>query len=296
MNKFTEQISSGDAVVRIDVIGGEKRDRLVQDDAFLNYRLGVVGVSHESTKAKPDIIWYIEKSPKAIVFKDDQLILDGDWNEGELNKIMVSMLAMEMDNIGVHPFHSSCVRYKDKTILLLGSETNHGKSMSQLEGCNRGGLLISTETTVTDGEGVALYGSKNIWSPKKRAKGTERSDLPSQDEGVNIFFEKEPEMPQFNDPSNIDLVIMPSIDGWFKTEVIPMEQFERCFHTYHSLSNFFGLSQCLTPDGHVMPIIDTDEKRQARGMFVSKFAAGRPYFMIRSKTPQILFDEIDKLL
>jgi hypothetical protein len=203
---------------------------------------------------------------------------------------------MEMDNIGVHPFHSSCVRYKDKTILLLGSEANHGKSMGQLEGCNRGGSLISTETTVTDGEGVALYGSKNIWSPKKRAKGTERSDLPNQDEGVGIFFEKEPEMPHFLEPSNIDLVIMPCIDGWFKTDVVPMGQFERCFHTYHSLSNFFGLSQCLTPDGFVMPIIDTDEKRQARGKFVSKFAEGRPYYMIRAKTPQILFDEIDKLL
>jgi hypothetical protein len=45
-----------------------------------------------------------------------------------------------------------------------------------------------------------------------------------------------------------------------------------------------------------MPVIDTDEKRQARGKFVSKFAAGRPYFMIRAKTPQILFDEVDKLL
>jgi hypothetical protein len=83
------------------------------------------------SKKEPDIIWNIEKSPKAVVFQDGKLILDGDWNEGELNKIIVSMLAMEMDNIGLHPFHSSCVRYKDKTILLLGSETNHGKSMGR---------------------------------------------------------------------------------------------------------------------------------------------------------------------
>jgi hypothetical protein len=103
-------------------------------------------------------------------------------------------------------------------------------------------------------------------------------------------------MPAFNEESNIDLVIMPSIDGWFKTEVAPMGQFERCFHTYHSLSNFFGLSQCLSPEGHVMTIIDTDEKRQKRGKFVAKFAAGRPYFLIRAKTPQLLFDEIDKIL
>lgn len=295
MNLFSEQISSNKAAVRIDVIGGEKREHIVEDDTFLNYRLGSVEVSQKITKGKPDIVWNIDKLVKNIFYKEGQLILDSLWEEGEINKIMVSMLAMEMDNVGLHPFHSSSVRYRDKTILLLGSENNHGKSMSQLEGCRRGGQLISTETTVTDGNGVALFGSKNVYI-RKRAKGTERSDIPDQDEGVCKFFDKEPEMPHYNDPSNIDLVIMPCIDGWFDTKVVPMIQFERCFHTYHSLSNFFGLSQLLSPDGLVMPIIDTDEKRQARGKFVSKFAEGRQYFMIRAKTPQIVFDEIDKLL
>jgi len=31
MYNFTEEISSGNAVVRIDVVGGEKRNRLVED-------------------------------------------------------------------------------------------------------------------------------------------------------------------------------------------------------------------------------------------------------------------------
>lgn len=28
----------------------------------------------------------------------------------------------------------------------------------------------------------------------------------------------------------------------------------------------------------------------------AKYAAGRPYFMIRAKSPQLVFDEIDKLM
>ena len=45
-----------------------------------------------------------------------------------------------------------------------------------------------------------------------------------------------------------------------------------------------------------MPIVDTDERRQDRGAFCAKYAAGRPYFMIRAKSPQLVFDEIDKLM
>ena len=61
--------------------------------------------------------------------------------------------------------------------------------------------------------------------------------------------------------------------------------------------NFFGMNQLLSgEDGLVMPIVDTDERRQARGAFCAKFAASAPYYMMRAKTPQIIFDEIDKII
>ena len=72
----------------------------------------------------------MDAEKKDIRYEDGVLTLDGKWEEGELNKIMVSMLANEMDKCGLHPFHSSCVVYKGKTILLVGGENNHGKSMS----------------------------------------------------------------------------------------------------------------------------------------------------------------------
>lgn len=297
MSTFSEQISSNKAVLRFDVVGGPERTAVAEDMSFLNYRLGSVEVSHEITKEKPDIIWYYDEAVKTIRYVDGQLILTSFWEEGELNKIMVSMLANEMDKVGLHPFHSSSVIYKGHGILLVGGENNHGKSMTQLEGCRRGAEIFSTETTVMDHEsGIALYGSKNIYV-RKRAKGTERSDLADQDEGVKMFFGDEPEMPMCYEPKQMDLAVMPCIDGWFKTEVKPMGQFEASYQSYHSMMNFFGLNQLLCGKyGLAMPIVDTDERRQDRAAFCAKYAAGRPYYMIRAKSPQLVFDEIDKLM
>lgn len=297
MSTFSEQISSNKAVLRFDVVGGPARTAVAEDMSFLNYRLGAVEVSHEITKERPDIIWYYDEKVKSIRYEDGQLILTSFWEEGELNKIMVSMLANEMDKVGLHPFHSSSVVYKGHGILLVGGENNHGKSMTQLEGCRRGAEIFSTETTVMDHKScIALYGSKNIYV-RKRAKGTERSDLADQDEGVKMFFGDEPEMPMCYEPKQMELAVMPCIDGWFKTEVKPMGQFEAAYQSYHSMMNFFGLNQLLSGgDGLVMPIIDTDERRQDRGAFCARYAAGRPYFMIRAKTPQLVFDEIEKLM
>jgi hypothetical protein len=295
MEILREEMMCGDGVLRIDMVGAENQEHILDEMTFLSYRLASVHSRKEIQKSKPDIIWNREKSIKDIRYKGGQLFLDGEWEQGELNKVCVSMLAFEMEKVGLHPFHSSAVRYRGKTILFLGGENNHGKSMSQIEGCRRGGQIISTETTVTDDNGIVIMGSKNVYL-RMRAKGTERADLPSQDQGVAKFFDKEPEFVNFEDPAPIDLVIMPGIDGHFDTKVIEMNRFEREYQTYHSLMNYFGLNQLLAPGGLVMPIVDTDELRQKRGNFVSRFVENKPYFMIRAKTPQILFEEVEKLM
>ena len=295
MGILREEMMSGDGVLRIDVISADNQEHVLDEMTFLNYRLASVQSRKEIKKSKPDIIWNRDKSIKDIRYKGGQLFLDGEWEQGELNKVCVSMLAFEMEKVGLHPFHSSAVRYRGKTILFLGGENNHGKSMSQIEGCRRGGQVVSTETTVTDDDGIVIMGSKDVYL-RMRAKGTERADLPSQDQGVAKFFDKEPEFVNFEDPAPIDLVIMPGIDGHFDTKVVEMNRFEREYQTYHSVMNYFGLNQLLAPGGLVMPIVDTDEFRQKRGNFVSRFVENKPYFMIRAKTPQILFEEAEKLM
>jgi hypothetical protein len=127
-----------------------------------------------------------------------------------------------------------------------------------------------------------------------RAKGTERADKPNQDQGVAKFFDQTPQFVPYNEPSDTDLVILPSIDGNFDTKVVEMIPFEREYQTYHSLMNYFGLNQLLAP-GLVMPIIDTDELRGKRADFCHRFAQ-RPYYLIRAKNPQLVLDEVEKLL
>ncbi len=295
MGILCEELMSGSAVLRIDMHGATDQDTILDEMTFLNYRLASAQSRKEIKKSKPDIIWNRETAEKGIRYEGGQLFLDGRWEQGELNKVCVAMLAFEMDKAGLHPFHSSAVRYKGKTILFLGGENNHGKSMSQIEGCRRGGQIVSTETTVTDDDGIVVMGSKNVYL-RMRAKGTERADLPSQDQGVAKFFDKEPEFINFNDPAPVDLVIMPGIDGHFDTKVVEMNRFEREYQTFHSVMNYFGLNQLLSPGGLVMPIVDTDYLRQKRGNFVSRFAENKPYFVIRAKTPRILFDEAEKLI
>src|SRR2546427_12498871 len=84
---------------------------------------------------------------------------NGDRPAGPIQKVIVTMLALRMEELGLHPFHASAVRYRDRTILFLGGESNHGKSMGQIEACRRGALLVSTETTGIDESGKAVMGS-----------------------------------------------------------------------------------------------------------------------------------------
>ena len=291
--RCSEELTSGAARLRVDVYGPKPVAHVLDEMTFLNYRLADVKVEPAGKRARPDVVWRQDESRKSIALADGALTLGGEWFQGELQKILVSMLALKMEEAGLHPFHSSAVRYKDKTILFIGGESNHGKSMSQIEGCRRGGLVVSTETTVTDEQGVVVMGSKAVFL-RLRAKGTERADKVNQDEGVAKFFDETPEFVIYDKPSNVDLVILPSIDGNFDTALKEMAPFERNYQTFHSLMNYHGLHELLAT-GLPMPIIDTDQARARRADFCSRFAQ-RPYYLIRAKTPQLLFEEVEKVL
>jgi len=177
--------------------------------------------------------------------------------------------------------------------MFLGGESNSGKSMSQIEGSRRGAEVVSTETVVTDERGWSMLGSKSIFL-RKRAKGTERADKLSQDQGVALFFGQAPEVKIRTTPGDIDLVVMPDIDGNYDITSAPLSRFEAEYQTYHCLMNYLGLHQLLAP-GLVMPIIDTPELRQRRADFCSRFCE-RPYHIMRGKTPSDILDEVEKLL
>lgn len=290
--RLSEEMSAGPARLRVDVLGGPPREHVLDDMNFLNYRLADVRLEPAVSLPEPDVVWDVE-GEKDISYDGRAMHLRGDWAAGPLQKVVVAMLALRMEAVGLHPSHSSSVRYRDKTVLFLGGESNHGKSMGQIEACRRGGLLVSTETTVIDEDCRAVMGSKDVFL-KKRATGTERADKAAPTQGVNKFWGEMPTWELFDEPTFVDVVIVPAIDGNFDASTVEMIPFERQFQTLHSLQNYFLLNELLAP-GFAMPMVDTEPLRKARAGFVEQLA-DRPYYFIRAATPQVLLDEVDKIL
>jgi hypothetical protein len=293
MLQLSEEFSSGGARLRFDVYGSEPRDHILDELAFLAYRLASVQIEPQVTRPAPDIVWDQDALAKSVGYDGNTLFLDGEWFQGEVQKIIVSMLALRMEHLGLHPFHSSAIRTRDRTVMFMSGEANHGKTMAQIEGSRRGGLVVSTETTVTDERGWVVTGSKTTFL-KTRSKGTERSDIPDARQGAAKFFAETPTFVTYDDPCDVDLVVLPAIDGNFDTQVVEMIPFEKEYQTYHALINYHGLHQLLAP-GLPMPIIDTDALRVQRADFCHRFAQ-RPYYLIRVPNPQLLLDEVEKLL
>jgi hypothetical protein len=289
--QLTEEMSAGPARLRVDVYGGAPRAHVLEDLNFLNYRLADVRISPEVTLSEPDIVWH-QEGDKAISYDGRVMHFRGPWPAGPIQKVVVTMLALRMEAVGLHPFHAAAVRYRDRTVMFLGGESNHGKSMGQLEACRRGAMLVSTETTVVDENGWAVVGSKEPFI-RKRTEGTERADKAAPDRGVQKFFGEMPTWEVYPDPSNVDVVVVPAIDGNFDPSCAAMIPFERQFQTFHSLQNYFLLNELLAAD-LPMPLVDTEPLRQARARWVTRFT-DRPYYFVRAATPPVLMDEVDKV-
>ena len=290
--QLSEEMSAGRARLRVDVFGQAARDHVLEDLNFLNYRLADVRISPTVTLAEPDIVWH-QDGEKGISYDGRRMTFMGPWPAGPIQKVIVAMLALRMEAVGLHPFHASAVRYRGTTVLFLGGESNHGKSMGQIEACRRGGLLVSTETTVIDEDGVAVMGSKSVFL-KKRTEGTERVDKAAPERGVAKFFGDMPTWKQCDEPTPVGVVVVPAIDGNFDPSLAEMIPFERQFQTLHSLQNYFLLNELLAP-GFPMPVVDTEALRRARAGFVARFS-DRPYYFVRAATPQLLMDEVDRVL
>ncbi|MCI0581377.1 MAG: hypothetical protein L0227_00540 [Chloroflexi bacterium] len=290
--QLSEQMSAGTASLRVDVLGGAPREHVLDDLSFLNYRLADVRISPEVTLAEPDIVWR-QDGDKAVTYDGRTIRFDGPWPAGPIQKVIVAMLALRMEAAGLHPSHSAAVHYRGRTFLFLGGESNHGKSMGLIEAGLRGGLQVASETTVIDEAGRAAMGSVEPFLVK-RTEGTERSDKAAPNRGVEKFWGEMPSWGFFDGTPEIDLVIVPAIDGNFDPATNRLILFEAQFQFLHSLQNYFLTNELLAP-GHVMPLIDTDALRQRRAAFVARFCE-RPFFFIRAATPQVLLDEVEKVL
>jgi hypothetical protein len=289
--QLIEEFIAGAARLRVDV-HGDTRDHVLDDLSFLDYRLADVRISPEVTLAEPDIVWD-QDGEKDVRYDGRVVTFTGPWPAGPLQKVIVAVLALRMEAVGLHPSHSAAVHYRGSTFLFLGGESNHGKSMGLIEAGRRGALQVASETTVIDESGRAVMGSEATFLVK-RTEGTERSDKAAPNKGVEKFWGEMPTWARHEGQPPIDLVIVPAIDGNFDPATSQLIAFEAQFQFLHSLQNYFLTNELLAP-GHVMPLLDTDALRRRRAAFVADFCR-RPFFFIRAATPQVLLDEVERVL
>jgi hypothetical protein len=290
--QLTEEFSAGAARLRVDVYGGQPRPHVLDDLTFLNYRLADVRISPEVTLDAPDIVWNRDGA-KDVAYDGRIVRFTGDWPAGPIQKVIVAVLALRMEAVGLHPSHSAAVNYRGRTFLFLGGESNHGKSMGLIEAGLRGGLQVASETTVIDEAGRAVMGSVAPFLVK-RTEGTERSDKAAPNKGVEKFWGEMPTWGMYRGTPDIDLVIVPAIDGNFDPATNELIPFERQFQFLHSLQNYLLTNELLAP-GQVMPMLDDDALRRRRAGFVASFCE-RPFFFVRAATPQVLMDEVERVL
>jgi len=293
MRKLSEEIAIENARIRIDTFSDEEIRTAVGDPSFLTYRLGQVEISTEPTKPEPDVTWTI-RGERSLSYENRTLVMGGTYSEGEVQRILISLLVKALEDIDLFTFHASACYYGGRCVVFLSGEDNHGKTMSLLEVSRRGGEVVAGESLICNREGEIVSGSKDVFL-RSRPKGAERIDKPPAMQGVNKFFDALPTFKYHEGATNVDLIVLPDIDGNFDTFVGEMESFEKEYQTFHCLGDFYIL-RSLISSRVPMPIVDDEEHRRKRAAFIADFARERPYYFLRGRSPRVIVDELDKIL
>ncbi|MEM4246643.1 MAG: hypothetical protein QW390_05050 [Candidatus Bathyarchaeia archaeon] len=292
---ISQEYRIGEARIRLECITETKIDEILTNTSFLTYILAGLEFSTQMKRERADILWYRSRSEKILRFDGETLTLEGGWTEGEVQRLIVPMLRRELERRGFYAFHAAVLRFMEKNIMFMTGEENHGKTMSLIECCRRGGRLIGTESIICDEDCMIAAASKKVFlESEERSKGTERVDKPSSHQGIQKFFDSLPEFKFIEGEKSIDMVFLPDIDGNYDTFTAEMEAFEKEYQTFQCLSSLYWLTKLLAPQVP-MPIFDDDVLRQRRARFTSKFAE-RPYYFIRGSRPQVILDEVEKVI
>lgn len=292
---ISEEYYIDEAKVRLDCHVKEDTSKVLSNTSFLTYLLAGIEISDKPSKPKPDIIWYRNSEDRRLKYEDEELEIHGGWIEGEVQKLVVPILRKELEKANLHAFHAAVCKFRGKNVMFMTGEENHGKTMSLIECCRRGGNLIGAESIICDQNGDIRFASKRVFiESEERSKGTERIDKPSSHQGVKKFFGVLPDINLIEGEKKIDVVTFPDIDGNYDTFTSEMKSFEKEYQTFQCLSYLYFLPAIISSQVP-MPIFDNDALRRKRAEFITKFTQ-RPYYFIRGSRPQVILDEVEKIL
>ena len=291
--QLSEEMSAGTARLRVDVYGGEPREHVLDDLNFLNYRLADVRISPEVTLADPDIVWH-QDGDKAVTYDGRVVTFTGPWPAGPIQKVIVAVLALRMEDVGLHPSHSAAVHYRGRTHAVPGRRVEP----RQVDGPHRGRPSAApSRSPPRRRSSTRTAGPSWARSTRSCASGRRARSAPTRPRPTRASRSSGARCPPGACtracPTSTSSSC-PAIDGNFDPATNELIPFERQFQFLHSLQNYFLTNELLAP-GHVMPLVDNDRLRERRADFVARFCE-RPFYFIRAATPQVLLDEVDGIL
>jgi hypothetical protein len=94
-------MSAGPGRIRLDLVGNEGPEHVLEHIDLLNYRLTKVRLGPEVALGISDMIWYPDTRARAVSCDGMVVRYDGEWVVGPLWKSMAKILALALSEVRV---------------------------------------------------------------------------------------------------------------------------------------------------------------------------------------------------
>ena len=235
--QLSEEMSAGTARLRVDVYGSEPREHVLDDLTFLNYRLADVRISPEVTLAEPDIIWQ-QDGDKAIRYDGRVMRFTGPWPAGPSRRSSSRCSRFGWRRWGCIPptARPSIIAAGPCSSWAASPTTARAWATSKRAFAARSRSRPRPRSSTRVATPSPAPRTPSSGSAPRAPSGPTR---PPPNKGVEKFWGEMPTWGMYRGTPNIDLVIVPAIDGNFDPATNELIPFERQFQFLHSLQNYF---------------------------------------------------------
>ena len=263
--------------------------------SFLNYRLADVRISPQVTLAEPDIVWD-QEGDKAVVVRRPahdlpRSVAGRPHPEGRRGH---ARAAHGGGRPAPLPRLGGPLPRPDRAVPGRRVQPRQVR-WARSRPCRRGALLVVDRDHRHRRGRPGRPGLRRSRSSSAARRAPSAPTRPRPIAGVEKFFGAMPTWELYLEPSNVDVVVVPAIDGNFEPALSPMIPFERQFQTLPLAAELLPPQRAARARRARCPWSTPRPCGTARAGFVERFST-RPFYFVRAATPQVLLDEVDRVL